>query len=106
MKLFSIFLAIFFILLDIAPCGDQIDCNLDPGQKTTLVDSGNHPDKPHTEEACTPFCSCACCSISIAGVDASSTLSAYIPKTDLAINLATSFPLSAQFSVWQPPKIA
>ena len=92
--------------MEIAPCGDKKDCDLNSEQKTTLVDSSNHSDKPHTEETCTPFCSCTCCSISIAGVDASSTLSAYIPKTDLAINLATSFPLSAQFSVWQPPKIA
>src|SRR5690554_5376148 len=105
MKLFSILLAIFIILLDIAPCGDEKDCDLNSEQYTTLIDSSNHTDKPHIEEACTPFCTCTCCSISIVVVDASSAISTLIQKTDIAINLATSSPLSAQFSVWQPPKI-
>jgi len=55
MKLFSIFLAIFFILLDIAPCGDKKDCDIYPGQETTLADSGNHSDNLILKKPAHPF---------------------------------------------------
>lgn len=100
-KVFCIFFAFYFIALTAKPCADKKDCN---EFKQTEMSKDDHK-KQHSDELCTPFCVCSCCSthalvkdlpsenIQIAVIN-----TIYPAKNDFKIS-------SAIISVWQPPKI-
>lgn len=102
MKGANALLAILILLMSVSPCEDT--------NETDICDRDVHfhfskmTDHEHVEDICTPFCSCACCSIPIAN-------SAYaiaefndskMPDADSIIELQFSHP---PFKIWQPPKI-
>jgi hypothetical protein len=77
--------------------------------QTTTVQANEHQQHPHDEEACSPFCSCACCGQTIPGhvsIARYSNNKVYLPgKTH---PLTPDHFIESDFfgNIWQPPKIS
>ena len=86
----------------LVPCGDKEDCN---EFKQTQTSHTDHKDD-HSDEACTPFCVCACC--------ASNCIVKYFQPVLNQVALVNSvYPVhkesktsAAIISIWQPPKLS
>lgn len=105
MRPLALFIAIYMVLLSIVPCGDERDCKINLGPKTTILNSNHNSGKTHIEEACTPFCSCNCCSISM--MKSLPYFPIMIDETLLDIDIiysSSKLPKTAP-SIWQPPKL-
>lgn len=94
-------------MLFCVPCADMYECTITAERKTTFSAS-NHKDKHQTEnEACTPFCACACCAVSIFFQPVTS----YKIPNDIfqKINFPVqqiSYTAQVFLPIWQPPKLS
>jgi hypothetical protein len=105
-KLLAVIFAFYILLLPCAPCTDADECNDRPAAAMSSVSTG-HDD--HENEACNPFCSCACCGQIVytnfqPGKEA-------LPKSFRNLKrqfFYTSISLSSDFfgNIWQPPKFS
>jgi len=105
MKLFTSFIALYMVLLSIAPCGDKLDRKVVYNQLSSIPITDHNSEESHPIEACTPFCSCNCCSISM--LKSSNIFPTKINEEHRDINIDYSnarLPLTAH-SIWQPPKL-
>jgi len=104
MELFTSFIAFYMVLLSITPCGDKKDCKLNSNQLSYISTADHSSEKTHTEEACTPFCSCSCCSISMLKSNDIFATNINEEHRDIRINYSNArLPQTAR-SIWQPPK--
>jgi len=62
-KFFFFILSGFMLYMSCLPCGDGIECNEKAPIEISATD--NHREHNHESEACTPFCTCSCCAVSI-----------------------------------------
>lgn len=99
MKLITLILALFILVLSSIPCSDGIN------KDDTTVQIENHSD--HSNDDCTLFCTCACCGIAIPFVamnfedeDINVKIISHNFKFD---NLYTQDFIT---SVWQPPAVS
>jgi len=96
MKFLYFIFAFYTFYLAFVPCGDVRDCN----------DVAQHEDAgQHQEEACPPFCVCACCGTITSIPDKIYFAFVSIPVVTDGISFAEGQPLAVSFSIWQPPKI-
>jgi hypothetical protein len=58
MKFFAFLFSLYILTLNCLPCGDSRECDV---QKEQNVSSTPGLEHGHESEACTPFCTCACC---------------------------------------------
>lgn len=90
--------------LSFIPCGDKLECSSQSEQ--TISSSDQHEQHKHQNEACTPFCSCACCATSLVSQQHSTAkVHAFIiPQRKLRYgnDHLNSYILH---SVWQPPRV-
>jgi hypothetical protein len=100
-KLHLFFLAIYMIMLPLLPCGDAQECE----EKETLALQSSLEHEEHDEsETCTPFCYCACCSVS-----ANNTV---LPQPETPFEFfypefftsRVQLPAIALHAIWQPPR--
>lgn len=93
------------LFLSSLPCGDVRECD---GPATTVITASTQ-DLPHqhSSEQCTPFCTCACCSITV------SCFETTILTAEKTSSYTKIFPVyTAPFvkdifeTIWQPPKIS
>ncbi|MEO5948166.1 MAG: DUF6660 family protein [Chitinophagaceae bacterium] len=104
MKFFSLILSFLLLYMSCLPCGDTQECNEKALQ--TIVATNNHQDHQHSTEACTPFCSCSCCSASVVSQPITKNQLAKIFADTPKFPFQTDSFLSQEFSsIWQPPKI-
>jgi hypothetical protein len=110
MKIFSVILSIYILVLACLPCGDVNDCNKVSYETQYSFSRMNHTEHKEDTETCSPFCTCACCRMNIA-------FPFYLPA--LTIENESSFytqkaiivyknesPLSNFYgNIWQPPKV-
>lgn len=109
-KALTIILSIYLLGLSLWPCADE---PLPPGGKTwrSMVSSATNPDseQSHQHDACTPFCTCACCAVTI--TIAPRFTYSLIPSVEMMPIDSVPFqyvsvPLSdALTAIWQPPKL-
>ncbi|MCF2444474.1 hypothetical protein L0657_10950 [Dyadobacter sp. CY345] len=106
MKIFKLILCFYILTLSCFPCGDVRECN--DGTEPEISATSEHKDHTHTTEACTPFCTCSCCSASTVF-----QYTAAAVDTPKIIFASLKFPgyktldlSEISFSIWQPPKIA
>lgn len=105
MKLFTSFIALYMVLLSIAPCGDKKDRKIYFNQLSSISVAEHSTEGSHTIEACTPFCSCSCCSISMLKSNNIFPTKMNEEHRDISINYSNArLPLTAH-SIWQPPKL-
>jgi hypothetical protein len=111
-KWLTLLLSIYLLGLSLWPCADEP--LLPTGQSgiamvlsatTTESDAGHH----HEHDACSPFCTCACCAATITTVPRfhySLIPSVEIIPMDVASFHYVSAPLSDTLTaIWQPPQI-
>ena len=104
MKALSILLSLYVLYMVSLPCVDEaINCN----KVSTEISSGhnNHHDTNHVDE-CSPFCVCACCSVS---VDITTFVFETNPVRNIQSQLLPNYKesLSSFFlPIWQPPKLS
>lgn len=66
MKFFVTILSIYFLGISFAPCEDAAIDNGSDGDEVVHY-SDQHSDN-HTQDLCSPFCSCQCCHVNVVEV--------------------------------------
>lgn len=59
MKIFTFIMSCYLLFLTCVPCGDGQECNVK--SEVNISATTSHENHDHSEEACTPFCTCSCC---------------------------------------------
>ena len=62
MKVIALILSIFLFALSIIPCSDGETCE---AEQKEISDSQEHDHSKDSTDHCSPFCICACCSVSV-----------------------------------------
>jgi hypothetical protein len=103
LKLFWAIFSIYILVLSAVPCGDEKDCT-EFSQEHYSIKANGEQGNAHHEEACTPFCICACCGIqgfvSIVPIDFNVHSELRIANFQNPLSLIKDISLS----IWQPPK--
>lgn len=94
----------YMVLLSIAPCGDKEECSLDYGLYASMVDVHHDSSKNHDVETCTPFCSCNCCSISMAETLPGFAVTVEEEVWDINILYKNDVDIENSAAIWQPPQ--
>jgi hypothetical protein len=104
MKFLFFFLGCYLLALSCLPCGDSNEQEI---KEAITISETNEEQHDDCDETCTPFCACACCSVSpffnpIGKIQVVKTILQQ-PQYFHAKETGLSEVLS---SIWQPPKIA
>lgn len=103
MKRFAFIINFYILLLPLLPCADTEEC--DEKGKLEWVSGNDHGQHDDEEEACTPFCFCACCSATVfmepGMIEYASAQAGFPPE---AKYLPSFYSFNFNF-IWQPPKI-
>lgn len=103
MKFFAVILSFYMLALNCFPCGDGEECNVKTEQN---ISASHQQDHEHESEACTPFCSCACCAAAGFYHPVSNTkITQLVFHAGKILYLKDNFHSYDLHSVWQPPKI-
>ncbi|PHQ29630.1 hypothetical protein CJ305_08815 [Leeuwenhoekiella nanhaiensis] len=102
MKFLAIILSFYFLALNVVPCSDSANNEID-SQVVTVIDFDGEHDQDC--ELCSPFCQCHCCHVHTInfGLVAFETLQPAIPNEFFAHfdNLGKDIP----HSLLQPPQV-
>lgn len=107
MKIFTVIFSLYILCLSLMPCSDSFnDCvsNVDLTETTQP-----HQHKSDHNDLCSPFCTCACCSISASVKFIPFTIKLAKVVTNSKINFPNQeFTFISNFysNIWQPPKIS
>jgi hypothetical protein len=101
-KLLTTIFSVYILILSALPCCETGDCT---GKKELSV-SVSFADADHGDEACTPFCACACCSFQF-----SKTCNCIKLKSPEFFAVYHSTEINLQLSeiylpIWQPPQLS
>lgn len=101
-QIISAFLAITFLVMTFMPCADACENN---AHKIEL--SIQSPQDHHDEHnnACSPLCSCSCCSIQV--IEVHFPVLFFLTPTVIQTFSVKKQPFFSSFfsAIWQPPKI-
>lgn len=105
MRLLTFIIGCYVLGLSFLPCGDRLECDIKA--PVSISSAAGHDDHRHSEEHCTPFCSCSCCASSvstraISQIDVTQSM----PLTRYYSIYHPSFSPAPCFGIWQPPKIS
>jgi hypothetical protein len=91
--------------LSCLPCNDSEECNVKEDVK--IAAAPNHGQHGHDAEACTPFCTCSCCAVSVfnAPLYKMQSNKPIVPAQKYPM-LNVSFNTNVYYPIWQPPKIS
>ena len=96
--------ATFILLLSCLPCAD-ISALPDVKVKTTLAQSVDQHEDHTNEDACSPFCSCACCAThSVVHPPLYVPLAAMTHADRHTVFHASNEATEVLQAIWQPPK--
>ncbi|MGB3115728.1 MAG: DUF6660 family protein [Ferruginibacter sp.] len=105
MKIFFLLFSFFMLFISCMPCGDSMECNSHPEQK--ISSSADHQNHNHGVEACSPFCSCSCCAVSIVPA---TFFKFQAHKFNWRFNkyplINFSIKSSISPAIWQPPRLS
>ncbi|MGY3051859.1 hypothetical protein ACVWYG_000046 [Pedobacter sp. UYEF25] len=103
MKIFCFLTGLIVLCMSFHPCADN--ASVKENLHTETVDkTANHQN--HSQDECSPFCGCSCCSVrAIAKNSDSFPFDLQIDSAKDAEKL-TAQPIDITISVWQPPKLA
>jgi hypothetical protein len=101
-KFTAFILATMVLWFSLMPCND-VDCA--GGSRAQLASSSQHnPDNQH-EDACSPFCTCACCANVSFKMPQTAVLKAPFPiSSKNAIYISTEI-VDVSLPIWQPPQL-
>jgi hypothetical protein len=105
-KLLAFIFSWYILLLPALPCADSKECK--PADKTVVAAAGCQGQQhQHEDEACSPFCACACCGqVYTSGFQLNKS-NPTKPATQKQQYFYTSASLSSRYlgTIWQPPKV-
>jgi len=108
MKWLVIIWTFYLVAISMLPCSDYSNrCEDRP--LTTQTSNQEHDHNRDSDDSCTPFCHCSCCSISIAFTDVS--IVPHLEKTSPSFFAKKLFWNNDFFvsaysgNIWQPPRI-
>ncbi len=112
MKWFIQIIAVYLFVLALLPCGDggggmveALNHWLEVEHEHAVADHQHSNDC--SDDDCSPFCFCSCCSISI--VTPSAVVVSEIVKAEFTLQpsfYSDFIPSTFDFSVWQPPRFS
>lgn len=106
-KLLTIIFTFYIMLLPCIPCTDSKEC--DTTKTAISFSSNNHQEHQHENEACNPFCGCACCGqtlLSFLHLNKIVTTHSLAEKKQASFYNNSSLPLNFYGNIWQPPKLS
>ena len=105
MRILTFILAFIILSLSCLPCADDAIAMKADGAKAELVKIPIQQDDKDHDDACSPFCQCACCagaslnhsinSIHSGSIICPKQFTSYLPLDIIEISLP----------IWQPPKL-
>ena len=107
MKFFAYIFSIYILALSVMPCSDASnDCR----SKTEVAERADaHSHKNDTNDICSPFCTCTCCSVSANPkfTPFSIKIAKLVVVSKLTFpNREFSFVSNFYGNIWRPPKIS
>lgn len=105
-KLLTLILGIYMLVLPCMPCMDSDECT-GPATIPVVQSAGQH-DHGDEEEACAPFCSCACCGHIVTSNSQALKMVTVKPVAGKRLpSYYNSISLPSDFfgNIWQPPRI-
>ena len=104
MKILAIIISIITITFSALPCDD--DAVIAP-QQTAVISQGADFENNAYIDLCSPFCSCACCTISISEPTNLTEILVYtiIPAKELGTHYEVSFFNNYFSTIDQPPQV-
>jgi hypothetical protein len=104
MKFLFLFLAFYLLCLSCIPCSDSKECNV--SSVVEISPLNNHQEHNHSNEVCTPFCTCSCCSVSAFYSPFNKVQFVKIDFQSEKYPLHNeNFNSEVSYSIWQPPKL-
>lgn len=101
--------AIYLVVLSFVPCSDAVNRCADSAGTHKITLATEHDHQEDSDDNCTPFCHCTCCSISITLTDTrlvplfERILPDFITKK---VYIKDHFLPSDYFgNIWQPPRL-
>lgn len=112
MKWLTVILSVYLLGLSLWPCADepllpvgQSEIAMILSASTTESDASHH----HEHDACTPFCTCACCAATITVVPQFHYVPTHsveiIPIAVAAFSSASDHPFDPITAIWHPPQL-
>lgn len=104
MKIIAIAISIITIIFSALPCDDEVVIGT---QQYTLISQGSNFDNHTDIDLCSPFCACACCTISISEPTRHEEVLIYpnIPMKELCTFNDVSFFNNYLSKIDQPPQV-
>lgn len=101
----ALFLAITILVISFYPCADRYVSSM-VQTEVASTEAFETQHKEHSSDACSPFCTCVCCAVSVNLALPNYTL------PQLLLTLATAktllpypFVETVVYHIWQPPKL-
>ncbi|KVV15856.1 DUF6660 family protein [Flavobacterium sp. TMP13] len=108
-KIKTIILSIYLILLSCLPCADTKvnEFHIDSISTSIANNSHSHTNEKHTD-LCPPFCSCNCCAAQVLSFNPA-VVFIFIKENQLILSPVPTYSSTFQSnffgSIWQPPQI-
>ncbi len=101
MKLFTFIMAVMFLVLSGMPCRDN-----DSLENTALTASAqHHADQKGHKDACSPFCTCSCCSTLSISYPLAVLAAIHVEASVHCSSLYIGSVINISLPVWQPPQL-
>lgn len=105
-KMTSLILALYTLVLSLVPCSDDISIISGGDHSISSIEDHSHSHESETQDSCTPFCICQCCGSSI-----NLPLYAFISSNKKVVNskkypnYISSYSFVFKEGVWHPPSV-
>lgn len=103
MRIFSYILVMVVLVLNLVPCADAHDTDVENATVYATEQESSHSSTGADD--CTPFCHCSCCAASTTLKMCGSLKSPFHSFTTAELHyIEDSYP-SISHTIWQPPKL-
>ncbi len=105
MKLICLLISVYILYLVSLPCIDGPSCINDSQVNQTQPHDQSHDSDQHVD-GCSPFCICACCSISVVLTAFHFESTPFFSPVHIDFILKEGKSVKYFHRVWEPPKVA
>ena len=104
MKLFAFIMAVIVLLQSWMPCNDAVFAIKKVKATAEISSSPQQNNDTEHEDACSPFCQCACCAGFSLNHTIASVSSPFLTSKKIVAFYLPDHLIEMSNSVWQPPK--
>ena len=105
MRLLAVLLSLYILVLDVYPCVDH-DLGHTGTVQAQMMDTHDQQGDDWAAEACSPFCACSCCGVSV-DEHLSFEMAVPVPVVEAwVLPMASGYKdTDALASIWRPPQL-